>query len=179
MTFRSLLSACLVAIGLMSPGVALAQDSSVLPCHNETLGQFDFWIGEWQVLDTKSGKLTAYDRISKELKGCIVMQQWTQLNDDFRTTGVPYRLRGMSVTGFDGSQWIQTWVDNMGGTIVLKGSVKDSKAVLQTYETSFGWHYRFHIDANADGSVHYYGYTAREGTNDWETAWDLTYVTNE
>jgi hypothetical protein len=159
--------------------MAGAQENANLPCQNDGMDQFDFWVGEWQVLDTKTGKLTAYDRISKELKGCILMQRWTQLNDDFRSTGAPHRLRGMSVTGWDGSQWIQTWVDNMGGTIVLKGSVKDNKAVLQTYETSYGWHYRYHIDANPDGTVHYYGYSAREGTNEWVLEWDLTYVSNE
>jgi hypothetical protein len=176
-TFRLFL--CLTFAGIAAPVWApvWAQEGND-PCGSPALGQFDFWLGEWQVVDTVSGALVAYDRIEKDLENCVLVQRWTSLDDTFRPSGAVHRMRGMSLSGYDGTQWIQTWVDNMGGMIVLKGGLEDGAMVIQTKETSYGWHYKFHYEPQEDGSIHAHGYTAREGTSDWSKDWDLTYRPN-
>ncbi len=60
---------------------------------------FDFWLGEWIVVDSKSGALLGYDTISTELDGCQLIQKYIPLNDKFNVPETNWRLNGGSFTG--------------------------------------------------------------------------------
>ncbi|TNE37309.1 MAG: hypothetical protein EP347_08230 [Alphaproteobacteria bacterium] len=157
---------------------ALAADEASDPCSGEMLKALDFWLGEWQVFDKASGKLVAYDRVEKDLGNCVVVERWTSLDDTFRNASAPFRMRGMSLSALDGNGWVQIWVDNMGGTVIMHGGLENDTMVLTTQTTSYGLHYRYHYQPMPDGSVHGFGFSSPEGQDNWTKDWDLIYKRN-
>ena len=80
-------------------------------CTAEVHRQFDFWVGEWDVVPTgaalKPGQKPSSNVIQRAHAGCVLVENWTAA-----TGGT-----GMSVNIYDRSrgQWHQTWVDSSGG----------------------------------------------------------------
>lgn len=109
MLLRQILSAtglaCFVSV------IALAQPSppKPVPCdQNPTYHKLDFWVGEWDVFDIKSGEKDGTNRIEKVLKGCAIIEHWTESGDGSEGKSFFYVQRA---TG----QWKQVWVENSGG----------------------------------------------------------------
>lgn len=92
------------------------------PCCGEAYKQFDFWIGDWNVLDTE-GNQVGENQISKIEGNCILLEQWTGAKG---TTGTSHNYYDRS----DGT-WNQLWIDNKGNVLQLKGHLKDGKMVLK------------------------------------------------
>ncbi len=94
--------------------------------------QFDFWIGEWDVVPnagatgatgaTGAALKPASNVIEKSHKGCVIVENW-----DDRTGGT-----GQSFNIYDRmrKQWHQTWVDTTGGLHQYWGELKDGNMVL-------------------------------------------------
>ena len=53
---------------------AIAQE--VPSCTQSAYRQFDFWVGEWDVVDTR-GQPAGVNRIEKTLNGCALHETWT------------------------------------------------------------------------------------------------------
>jgi hypothetical protein len=105
---------CLIAIS------ALAQTPSAapVPCdQNPTYHKLDFWIGEWDVFDFKSGQKDGGNRIERVLKGCAIIENWTEAMDGSEGKSLFYVQRA---TG----QWKQVWVEESGG--MKEKSLQDS-----------------------------------------------------
>ena len=90
--------------------------------------QFDFWVGEWDVVpnpETRSanapppqpGRKPALNVIQKAHDGCVIIENW---NDGQGGTGQSFNLYDR-VT----QRWRQTWVDNRGGLHEYWGGLKD------------------------------------------------------
>lgn len=123
------------------------------PCRAAANDQFDFWVGEWDVLDT-GGAAIATSVISEEMDDCLIME-------DYIASG---GFQGRSLNAYDASTglWHQTFVDNvlassfrlegMGGpgTMLLAGEQDifniNTGAFLQR-AAEIEW------TANPDGSV--------------------------
>jgi hypothetical protein len=95
------------------------------PAHRE----FDFWIGEWDVVDangTPQGKNT----ISKEENGCVLVEKWAGAGGS----------GGMSMNFYDpGRQkWVQQWVSGNGGFIEIEGGIDKGSMVLTGSIRSLG-----------------------------------------
>ncbi|WDI31801.1 hypothetical protein PUV54_01195 [Hyphococcus flavus] len=148
---------------------------------------FDFWVGEWHVYDTKSGELRGFDDIEKVLEGCVIKQHWRQMDDLFSAQGLPWRLQGNSLTGMgaDGV-WRQTWTDNHGAFMVLEGGLNDKGHMVLTSE----WltfpaqngqlqtvRYIWNWDAADDGlTIHNWGYVqAGDENGEMRPYFDITY----
>lgn len=94
--------------------------------------QFDFWVGEWDVVtnpDTRPanaspppGRKPASNVIEKSHTGCVIVENW-----DDRTGGT-----GQSFNVYDRmrQQWHQTWVDSTGGLHQYWGGLKDGNMVF-------------------------------------------------
>ncbi len=55
------------------------------PCvYNAENRQFDFWVGQWDVVDASSGVTAGSSRIEKELGECVIWENWTSANYDIR-----------------------------------------------------------------------------------------------
>ena len=93
------------------------------PCCYDSYTDFDFWKGDWYVTDTLGNKV-GDNTISKIEANCILMEKWTGAKGG----------SGTSINFFDKSDstWNQTWIDNQGGVLRLKGNLIDEKMILKS-----------------------------------------------
>jgi hypothetical protein len=71
-------------------------------CTADSYRDFDFWLGDWNVVNA-SGVITgATNRIVRDLDGCAVLENWTAANGS----------RGRSLNAYDRAdgRWHQMWV---------------------------------------------------------------------
>jgi hypothetical protein len=100
-----LLAMCVVCL----VSASFAQSAPVpVPCdRNPVYQKLDFWLGEWDVFDLKSGAKDGTNRIEKILKGCAIIENWSDA-DGSEGKSLFYVVRA---TG----QWRQVWVEDTGG----------------------------------------------------------------
>lgn len=158
-----------------APAPAAAAPAGPPPCTGAAYEQFDFWLGEWVVKDTKTGELMSFDRVEKINDGCALLLESHQLNDQFRNPASPRRLHGMSVSAFDGKSWRQVYFDNMGGFISVSGGLDDKGNMVLTgdlrpaaaAEVKAVW------ERKPDGTIHNYGFQRPIG-GEWKPFFDVT-----
>lgn len=97
------------------------QNSS--PCTSPESSQFDFWLGTWDLSWNDTSKGT--NHIEKILESCVVQEFFNDPAGNF--TG-----KSWSVYNPAAREWQQTWVDNQGGYIVLKGKFAGNRMTLST-----------------------------------------------
>ena len=99
-----------------------AQNLSIpCPCCTPEHRQFDFWLGSWMVYT--SDTLAGTNNITLSQDSCLIIEHWKSARGKF--TGTSYNFYD---TG--SGSWHQTWVDNQGGNLLLKGGFKDGKMVM-------------------------------------------------
>lgn len=162
---------------------ARAQDKGelVVPCAVPFYRELDFIVGEWQVFHKSTGEIAGYDRIGRILKGCAVQQSWISLDDHFSSKYVPFRMNGRSLTAFDGSKWIQFWVDNQAGVQILKGGPEKDKFVLRSEENIGDYEYELYWQRQDDGTLlntHRRRTAIGPEKGDWEILYEWLYVKN-
>ena len=190
LSMRGRMTAAIAVIAALAASACRAHDTQRSPaCADEAHRGFDFWLGDWQVFDAKTGELAGFDRITRTLDGCAVRQEWTQFKDEFRPDGADARLRGESLFFVmkDG-RWRQTWVDTSGFSVQLSGGydpetdeiVLDSEAAPYPgrdggfVSVFFRWRWR----ANEDGTVRSWGFTKVTEDGEWEPSFDNIYRPN-
>lgn len=91
-------------------------------CCTEDNKAFDFWIGEWEVVDSK-GKVVGTNNISKAQDGCVLVEDWKSSNSTFTggSTSFYNRLN---------NRWEQLWIDNGGSHLHLKGNREENQMIL-------------------------------------------------
>ena len=99
-------------------------------CNAPEFRQFDYWIGDWTVRNTR-GDVVGSSSVSRISNGCALLEEWSsaQGND------------GKSINFYDSSigQWRQTWVGGGGLILDLEGGLVDGSMTLsQTKETPQG-----------------------------------------
>ena len=118
---------CTAVVGCAAPVATTAQTPA---CDGEAYRQLDFWVGEWDLSwQGQDGTIqTGSNRITRDEFGdCVVTEHFD---------GAPsMTLKGMSVSVYDprSESWQQTWVDNQGGYIALRGGLgEDGVFALET-----------------------------------------------
>lgn len=87
------------------------------PCGNSAKHrQLDFWLGEWDVFDTKNQKVGT-NIIKKIQNGCALQENWTGGSG---STGTSINLYNP-----DADKWEQLWVAGSGYIIWYQGEFKD------------------------------------------------------
>jgi hypothetical protein len=87
---------------------SFAQNPAPVPCDkNPVYQKLDFWLGDWDVFDLKSDAKDGTNRIEKILKGCAIIENWSDA-DGSEGKSLFYVVRA---TG----QWRQVWVEDTGG----------------------------------------------------------------
>lgn len=92
-------------------------------CAASEYKQFDFWIGDWDVVDAgKPDVVAARVRVDRMLDGCALHEQYQD------ATG----LRGESFTVYDAARrvWHQSWVTNRGQFLAIEGALHGSTMIL-------------------------------------------------
>jgi tetratricopeptide (TPR) repeat protein len=134
--------------------------------------QFDFWVGDWDVVDATSGITAGSSRIEKELGECVIWENWTSAN----TT---YAGKSYNVYNPDLKRWEQFWVDNVGGSIHFYGGLKDgvmdfyTDEISQSDGTKLKRHLQF-FNLSPD-KVRQFSQGSIDGGKTWKVEYDFTY----
>lgn len=147
---------------------ALAQTPQTPPppaCQEAERGQFDFWVGDWDVYPTGKETLVAHSTIEKLYGGCVVRENWKPLK------GTGGGSLNAWVPGDKG--WRQTWTDSSGTWAEFKGGWNGTAMVIQG--DWGGTLTRMTYTAGSDGSVRQFGETSADQGATWTPSFDLTY----
>ncbi|HJU87575.1 MAG TPA: tetratricopeptide repeat protein [Gemmatimonadota bacterium] len=146
---------------------------SINPCGAPEYSQFDFWIGEWNVM-TSNGGVGGLSSIEREYNGCLIVESWAG------PTGVP---AGTSQNFYDKAtgRWRQNWIDGQASNpLWLVGGLDASGAmVMMDSDASANPLNRITWTPNPDGTVRQHWETSTDGGATWSTSFDGLYVPRE
>ena len=132
--------------------VSISAQTNNCNCCSDTYSEFDFWIGEWNVTNP-DGSMAGTNTITKSQNNCLLQENWKSANG--KVTGTSNNFYNYKT-----KQWEQIWVDNLGGSLHLKGNREGNKMILRTdTETQNNGDVIYHRvtwTLNKDGSVHQY-----------------------
>jgi hypothetical protein len=127
-----LLFSMILTLVMQAPSPQPATPPKPFDCAAPEHRQFDFWIGEWDVVPSAAmaasspppapGRKPASNVVERAHNGCVLIENW-----DDRTGGT-----GQSFNLFDRTRkrWHQTWVDSNGGLHQYEGELKDGTMVF-------------------------------------------------
>ena len=139
-----------------------------MACSDPAYRQFDFWLGEWEVLKP-DGTLVGTNRIEKEYGGCVLHERYA----------TPRGYSGESLNTYDAARkvWHQTWVDNAGLLLLLEGQLIDGRMVLESAnqgQDGSAVKHRITWTPNPDGSVRQL-WESTDANGQWTVAFDGLY----
>ena len=142
-------------------------------CPDPQYRQFDFWVGEWEVIPTAGGLPQGLSHIEKELGDCVIWENWKSLGNSY--AGKSYNIYNTSL-----KRWEQFWVDNVGGMIHFYGGLKDGVMDFYTDELPQpdGSKLMRHLQFFNQGpsKVRQFSQGSTDGGKTWKVEYDLTYV---
>jgi hypothetical protein len=158
-----------VLAGFAAPAIGQsAPPQPPRPCAAPEFGQFDFWVGDWEVYPTGSQKLVAHSRIEKLYNGCAIRENWVPLSG--QTGG------SLNTYVAGAKEWRQLWTDSSASWAEFRGGF-DGKAMVLT-GTGFapnGALTRMTYTPQPDGSVRQYGENSTDKGASWTPSFDFTY----
>lgn len=100
--------------------LSVGAQSSTPACSTSAYHQFDFWVGDWEVLE--AGKPVAHVVVDKILDGCVTHERYSE----------PGGYEGQSFNIYDAGQhyWRQTWMTNRGKFLEITGKLQAGGMVL-------------------------------------------------
>jgi hypothetical protein len=108
--------------------------AKLTPCAAPQYGEFDFWLGDWEVRSA-AGQVLGHNRISKRYGGCVVLEEWESASGG---SGSSFNLYDATT-----KQWHQFWVDAsgtnwlssdaQGNPTTLRGGMRDGAMVLASH----------------------------------------------
>ncbi|WP_375325100.1 hypothetical protein [Flagellimonas sp. GZD32] len=129
-------------------------------CCSDNHKAFDFWVGEWDVVNTNTGAPSGKSIIKKDEGGCIIRENWTSI----ATAG--YTGTSLNFYNTQTQKWEQLWVDNTGAVLKLKGNREGDQMILTSdpFEKD-GKKFRNRISwtKNKDGTVRQLWEVLQEG----------------
>ena len=161
--------------GAGTPPVVAPPPSAPAPtpaCTAPEYGQFDFWVGRWDVYRTGGDRLVAHSLIEKLYDGCGVRENWMP-------TGA---AGGGSLNSFvpQPGEWRQIWIDSSNSWAEFRGGLRDGAMVLSgTWRGMNGAGtaplVRISYIPQPDRSVRQLGEQSTDDGRTWTPAFDLTY----
>ncbi|MDQ6781764.1 MAG: hypothetical protein M3Z37_11515 [Candidatus Eremiobacteraeota bacterium] len=111
---RPLLCMALLGLAFGSPAAAPAAAARANACVKPEYRQFDFWIGDWKVVDP-AGKPQGTNLVTLIQNRCVLQEHWQGTDG---SAGTSFNLYDRTA-----KRWHQTWVDNSGGILLLNGGL--------------------------------------------------------
>ena len=142
------------------------------PCSAPEAGQFDFWVGEWD-LTWEGGAGT--NTITKEMNGCVI-------RENFVDPEKPYHGLSVSVWNPNRGIWQQTWVDDQGSYLDFEGGIDGDKMVLARQFTGPKGktvHQRMTFYNIAENSLDWDWEVSQDEGETWKLAWRIHYERTE
>jgi len=144
------------------------------PCaYKAEYRQFDFWVGDWNVVTTKDATSAGVSHIERTVGDCVIWENWTSLGTS-GYAGKSYNIYNPSL-----KRWEQFWVDNQGDTIHFAGGLKDGVMDFTTDEipqpdgTRLKRHLQF-FSLDKD-TMRQFSQGSTDGGKSWSVEYDLTY----
>jgi len=123
------LASAILLLALQGVAAPAAATPKPFDCTAPEHRQFDFWVGEWDVVPngppvsgTPPSGSPASNAIHKAHSGCVLVENW---DDRQGGTGQSFNLYDRA-----SQQWHQTWVDSNGGLHQYRGGLKDGHMVF-------------------------------------------------
>jgi hypothetical protein len=142
------------------------------PCTAAPYRQFDFWLGDWDVVNA-AGKPAGKNHVVSLFDGCGLQENWESAQGG----------RGTSLNVYDAvtNHWHQTWVDDHAGLLELSGGLEDGKMILVGSRPSMKEkgsrviHRITWTPLSSDKVRQFWEASTNEGRT-WATVFDGTYV---
>jgi hypothetical protein len=149
--------------GLLSPPAA---------CSSQEYRQFDFWLGDWAVTNSK-GQSAGENHVVAIQNGCVIQENWIGADGG---TGTSFNMF------YDGDhRWHQTWVDARGGRLDLVGGVVGGRMILRGEVAARGEAGRKILhqitwEKHGDTQVRQLWQSSGNGGETWTVVFDGTYA---
>lgn len=136
--------------------------------------QFDFWVGDWDVVAGSGGSPAGKSHIERTIGDCVIWENWTSLGPG------GYEGKSYNIYNPNLNRWEQFWVDNSGGMIHFYGGLKDgvmdffTDDVPQSGGGSLKRHLQF-FNLGLD-KVRQFSQGSKDGGKTWNVEYDLTYL---
>jgi hypothetical protein len=159
--------AAAVALSACAAPAGLAQQQPEGCADYETHGQFDFWVGEWNVY-ARNGDFAGRNTISKRSGGCLLLEEWRSAGGGDGTS--------MNYVDPATGDWRQVWmgvnnyIDYSGGLTEAGQMMLEGEITYFSNESSRTADFRGVWTPLENGHViqHFQQYDAEEEVwNDW------------
>lgn len=101
--------------------------NAIAACDAPEFRQFDFWLGEWEVVGVpgapNAGQILGHNRIEAASAGCALSEHWRGASG----------FDGRSLNAWDASaqRWRQFWIGGDGVVLQLAGGLQDGAMVMR------------------------------------------------
>lgn len=92
---------------MVATATLCAAETAVAPDADPAFHRLDFWVGNWKVYDAKTGEPDGTNRIEKILRGCAVVENWTEADGSGEGKSLFYYNPA-------NGKWRQVWVTSAG-----------------------------------------------------------------
>ena len=141
-------------------------------CVGPQYRQFDFWLGEWDLVGN-DGKKSSEDKVVSILGGCAIQENWTGVKSG----------QGLSLSAYDPAtkHWHQTLMDDSGAVLKLEGEFADGKMILvgqrpSQKEKGVTITHRIAWNVMPDHRVHQYWEASTTGGRTWKPVFEGYYA---
>jgi len=112
----------LLSAALLLSAIAAPAEAPERHCSASEYRQFDFWAGDWDVVDTTTGDVEGHARVERILDGCVLREQYDGAAGS----------HGESFNIYDPwrQMWHQIWVNNRGQLLLLEGKLNHGEMDL-------------------------------------------------
>jgi tetratricopeptide (TPR) repeat protein len=145
------------------------------PCaYNPLNRQFDFWIGEWDVVTSEGANPAGTSKIELILGDCVIQENWTSIGN------VGYQGKSFNIYNPDLNRWEQFWNDNAGGMIHFYGGFRDGVMHFWTDEIPLkdGTKLKRHLQfiPSGEDKVRQFSQGSTDGGKTWKVEYDFVYT---
>jgi hypothetical protein len=115
----------LLAIAAMLPTISAQAQTPQQPppCTQPERAQFDFWVGDWDVL--VKGVSRGSNLIERTHGGCVVVEKYRTNDGRYTGTSINMYLPGSK-------RWVQKWGDSGGLLLELEGAFENGAMRMQS-----------------------------------------------
>jgi tetratricopeptide (TPR) repeat protein len=156
------------------PSLIAQAERNQAPCdYRSESRQFDFWLGDWNVVSTHELSPAGRSHIERTVGNCVIWENWTSHGES------GYAGKSYNIYNVDLKRWEQFWVDNRGDMTHFHGGLVDgvmdlsTDAVPQADGKALTRRLRFYnLGANR---VRQLGEASTDGGKTWTDEYDFTY----